>query len=1127
MAASAMKHMASSFAKLEKFEGLDFRIWQKKIHFMLSSMSVVYVLTAPMPEDGGENPTVEQVRKRAKWDNDDYVCRGLIPNGMSDSLFDVYQDVETYKELWDTLEAKYMAKDASNKLPPSWKDFKHTLKHLKEELTLIELGSHLRIEESLRAQDNDKPKGNNVAGPSVVNMVEHNNSSRYNDNKGKRKHHDTRANPNKKPKVTCWKCGKPGHLKKDCKGGNVGNRANGSSTKGSEDGSSNPLKGQNRCWFMTYESMNDRSILHMGNESTTLVHGRGCVDLSDLCNLHATPLLGNKKYFVTFIVDASRFCYVYLLHSKDEALDKFKVFKTEVELQQGSLIKRFRTDRGGEYMDTLYFQSVGIIYEMTAPYTPQQNGFWGEAMLTACYLLNRVPNKRNMITLYELWTKKKSNLNYLKVWGCRAVVRLPDPKLKTLGERGIKCIFVGYAEHSKAFRFNVIEPNDSVAINSIIESRDAIFDEHRFSYVPRPSQRSLVKGTDDSGGSLVSKRVTDEIVQQSEPRKSKRHRTPKDFGPEFQLYLVEGTRDEIFDQHSYCFNVEDDPKKFDKAMKSQDVTFWKEAINDEMNSIMGNNTWVLTDLPPGCRPLGCKWIFKRKMKVDGTVEKFKARLVIQGFKQKLEIDYFDTYAPVARISTIRLLIALASIHSLIIHQMDVKTTFLNGELKEEVYMNQPLGFIFPRNENKVCKLIKSLYGLKQAPKQWNQKFNEVVLSNGYLLNQADKYVYRKFDASGKGVIICLYVDDMLIFGTDQVQVDLTKEFLSSKFFVKDMGEADVILVSTPLDTCEKLMPNRGLAVSQLEYSRVIGCLMYAMTCTRPDIAFAVGKLSRYTSNPSTQHWQAIQRELKYLKKTMDYRLASNKQTCITGSTMESEFVALSAAVLLHCKAYSRSVHGSKPQTPYCFGRSQQNLADHLTKGLARDLVLKSAKGMGLKDLLSYRYLGGVRSSTPEVPEHHSDSDYGNQLLMNFTVVNSWRSTNHQRNNPQQVSSTEFVSVLRTMSVDIRDMQALGSNSLLWKVITRFQVISGNHSFGDGPGIGMDDTSLGSVKSKDVMCGTVDGGNETRAAGDSKKVVSPPLVVNTNGHVPADIPAPSVKPSTRVGLGLTHSDQKNK
>ncbi|GJY91789.1 zinc finger, CCHC-type containing protein [Tanacetum coccineum] len=399
---------------------------------------------------------------------------------------------------------------------------------------------------------------------------------------------------------------------------------------------------------------------------------------SDLYDLHATPSLRNKKYFVKFIDDASRFCYVYLLHSKDEALNKFKVFKTKVELQQGSLIKRFRTDRGG----------------------------------------------------------------------CKVVVRLPDPKLKTLSKRGIECIFVGYAEHSKAFRFCVIEPNDSVSINSIIESRDAIFDENRFSSVPRPSLR-IPNGTEDIGGSVVTE--------------------------------------------------EDDPKTFDEAMKSQNVTFWKEAINDEIDSIMGNNTWVLADLPPGCKPLFCKWIFRRKLK------------------------------------------------------MNVKTSFLNGELEEEVYMNQPQGFIIPGNENKVCKLIKSLYGLKQAPKQWHQKFDGVVLSNGYLLNQADKCVYSKFDESGKGVIICLYVDDMLFFGTDQVQVDLTNEFLSSRFSMKDMGEADVILGIKIKHKSNEIAISQShyikKVVSQLEYSRVIGYLMYVMTCTRPDIAFYMGKLSMYTSNP--------------------------------------------------------------------------------------------------------------------------------------------------------------------------------------------------------------------------------------------------------------------------------------
>ncbi|GJT43903.1 hypothetical protein Tco_0952618, partial [Tanacetum coccineum] len=246
----------------------------------------------------------------------------------------------------------------------------------------------------------------------------------------------------------------------------------------------------------------------------------------------------------------------------------------------------------------------------------------------------------------------------------RAVVRLPNLKLKTLGERGIEWIFVRYAEHSKAFRFYVIEPNDSVAINSIIESRDSIFDDHRM--------------------------------------------------------LLSG-------------------------------------------------------------------------------------------KKQLMMRWIPSWA-----------------------------TTLGGWL---IYL-QVL----------------------------DQKKAEVNLMN---LVKASS----------------LYVDDMLIFGTDQVQVDLYKELLSSRFSMKDMEEADVILVSTPLYTYEKPIPNKGLVVSQLEYSRVIGFLMYAMNCTRPDIAFDVGKLSRYTSNPGTKHWQAMQRVMKYLKKTMDYRLLYTGYTSVLKGYTDASWIS--------------------------------------------------------------------------------------------------------------------------------------------------------------------------------------------------------------------------------------------
>nr|GEY39755.1 zinc finger, CCHC-type [Tanacetum cinerariifolium] len=354
--AAAMKHMVANFSKLDKFERVNFSRWQKKMHFLLSTMSVVYALNTLIPDDW-DDTTIEQIKRREKWENHDYVCRSIIHNENEKGR----KPYLMFAHL-----ASYLTRLRCAASITTW------------------LGTKSTIPVCVKCEDPIKTD----------------------------------------PKVTCWKCGKPRHLKKDCKGGKVGNKANGSGINSSVNDSSNSLKGYN---------MFDKS-----------------------------------------------------------------------------------------------FQT------------------------------------------------------------------------------------------------------------------------------------------------------------------------------------------------------------FDESMKSQDVAFWKKVINDEMDSIMGNNTWVLADLPS---------------------------------------DYFDTYAPMARINTIILLIALASIHNLIIHHMYVKTTFLNGELDEK------------------------------APKKWYQKFDEVVLSNGYLLNQADKYVYSKFNKSGKGVIICLYVDDMLIFGTDQVQVNLTNEFLSSRFmnYLEEQTDGEAMINSIQYD----------------------------------------------------------------------------------------------------------------------------------------------------------------------------------------------------------------------------------------------------------------------------------------------------------------------------------------
>ncbi|KAK1612436.1 hypothetical protein QYE76_036109 [Lolium multiflorum] len=415
----------------------------------------------------------------------------------------------------------------------------------------------------------------------------------------------------------------------------------------------------------------------------------------------------------------------------------------------------------------------------------------------------------------------------------------------------------------------------------------------------------------------------------------------------------------------HAINMEDDAKpvvepqrrlipKMKDVYCREDADYWKEAVRSEMDSILANGTWEVTDRPYGCKPVGCKWVFKKKLRPDGTIEKYKARLVAK-----------------ARLTTIRVLLSLAASHGLLVHQMDVKTAFLNGELEEEIYMEQPDGFVVDGQEGKVCKLLKSLYGLKQAPKQWHEKFERTLTAEGFVVNEADKCVYYRH-GGGEGVILCLYVDDILIFGTSLTVIKEVKEFLSHCFEMKDLEVADVILnikllkdddggitllqshyvekilsrfgysdcksSPTPYDPSVIIRKNKRVARDQLRYSQIIGSLMYLASATRPDISFAVSKLSRFVSRPGDVHWHALERVLRYLKGTASYGIhytgyprvlegysdanwisdadetkatsgylftlgggavswKSCKQTIITRSTMEAELTALDTATV--------------------------------------------------------------------------------------------------------------------------------------------------------------------------------------------------------------------------------------
>ena len=241
---------------------------------------------------------------------------------------------------------------------------------------------------------------------------------------------------------------------------------------------------------------------------------------------------------------------------------------------------------------------------------------------------------------------------------------------------------------------------------------------------------------------------------------------------------------------------------------------WKEAIQNEIDSILQNHTWEPMDLQPSCKPLSSKGVLKRKKKVDGSIDKYKERLVIKGYRKTKDLNYFDTDSHLTRINSIRMMIAIAALRNLEVHQMDEKTTFLNGELDEEIYKDQPKGFLAPGQGKKVYELVNSLYGLKQAPKQWLEKFDNVKMSHRFKINECDKCVYVKEVEHGY-VIVCLNVDDMLIVCSGDKMITSTKNMLNSRFYMKDMGLAAIILGIKLIRTSDGLIPSQSHYVDNI------------------------------------------------------------------------------------------------------------------------------------------------------------------------------------------------------------------------------------------------------------------------------------------------------------------------
>jgi hypothetical protein len=355
-----------------------------------------------------------------------------------------------------------------------------------------------------------------------------------------------------------------------------------------------------------------------------------------------------------------------------------------------------------------------------------------------------------------------------------------------------------------------------------------------------------------------------------------------------------------------------EPKTYQEASQQR---VWVAAMREELRALDENQTWSVVELPKGRKVVGSKWIFKTKFKSNGEIERHKARLVAKGFTQTFGVDYKETFAPVAKMNTVRVLLSVAVNKAWPLYQLDVKNAFLHGDLEEEVYMKLPPGHPQAGDSNLVCRLHKSLYGLKQSPRAWYSKLSSVLEANGFKRSNADSSMFVRSGSSGK-IVVLVYVDDIIVTGDNGDEINTLKRSLQCQFAIKDLGVLKYFLgievarshkglflnqrkylldlleeaemmdskpCATPLDSKLKLELEGKKLSNICEYQRLVGKLIY-LTITRPDITFAVSLISQFMHAPTEAHMQIVKRVLRYLKGSIGrgILMQNNQHTNIMG-----------------------------------------------------------------------------------------------------------------------------------------------------------------------------------------------------------------------------------------------------
>nr|KAJ0186845.1 hypothetical protein LSAT_V11C900480300 [Lactuca sativa] len=631
--------------------------------------------------------------------------------------------------------------------------------------------------------------------------------------------------------------------------------------------------------------------------------------------------LGGNKYTLVVVNEFTRFTWVVFLKKKSHAAQEIISLIRKNETLTGLKVKQLRSDHGTEFRNSTleeFCDHKGIGQNFSAPRTPQQNGvaerrnrtlieagrtlmihaglpmsFWAEAVNTACFTQNRsLIHRIHKKTPYEMLKDRKPDVSFFHVFGCICyILNQRDPRSKFEPKADKELLSCPFDEAPSA--------------EDKTDSSDPI--------IPVPCSLNQDTAATSTDNSLIADETleaedspeTDNVSVSISPESAsviehRDHPVDRIIGN-----IHDGVRTRSSVLNNFCMYVNFVsmilPDKVHTALQDAD---WIKAMQEELNEFERHKVWTLVPRPSGKTITGTRWVYRNKVDKDRIITRNKARLVAQGFTQIESIDYGETFAPVARIEAIRLFLTYASYMNFIVYQMDVKTTFLHGVLEEEVFLNQPPGFVDKDHPDYVYRLDKAVYGLKQAPRAWYETLTSYLLENGYRRGAIDNTLFIKNQGSDM-VLVQIYVDD-IIFGSPNET--LSKEFaeiMSQRFEMSMMGKMTFFLglevqqqktgisicqskyisdllvkyslsdckpASTPVSKTDKIHADpTGTDVNHSLYRRMIGSLLY-LTASRPDIMFGTILCARFQANLKESHLMAVKRIFRYLKGTQNLAL---------------------------------------------------------------------------------------------------------------------------------------------------------------------------------------------------------------------------------------------------------------